>query len=73
MIGFSLFTATSLACALARGTVSLIGATLLQGVGAALPIGVALFGSLIGGVNAFIPGARDPRSSPVPSLWPAQY
>lgn len=36
MIGFSLFTATSLACALAPGAVSLIGARLLQGVGAAL-------------------------------------
>jgi DHA2 family methylenomycin A resistance protein-like MFS transporter len=36
MMGFALFTAASLGCALAPGAVSLIGARLMQGVGAAI-------------------------------------
>jgi MFS transporter, DHA2 family, methylenomycin A resistance protein len=36
MLGFALFTAASLACALAPGALSLIGARVLQGVGAAI-------------------------------------
>jgi len=36
MTGFALFTAASLACALAPGSVSLIGARAMQGVGAAI-------------------------------------